>query len=87
MQNSQPSERSERKAGLRKNPAIGSGAVPISVTPAICGRAFLAAETIHEGIVGAIASLDRGKRHPAPTGQRMGCIVETRKERSNPKVA
>ena len=57
-------------------------------------RAFLAAEAIHEyldvnewqveGIVGAIASLDRGKGIPHQRVKEWVTSWETRKERSTP---
>jgi RHH-type transcriptional regulator, rel operon repressor / antitoxin RelB len=60
-------------------------------------RAFLAAEAIHEyldvnewqveGIVGAIASLDRGKGIPHQRVKEWVASWETRKERSTPKAA
>ena len=59
-------------------------------------RAFLAAEAIEEyleinewqvaGIVGAIASLDRGKGIPHQRVKEWVASWETRKERSSPKV-
>ena len=60
-------------------------------------RAFLAAEAIEEyldinewqvaGIVGAIASLDRGKGVPHKRVKEWVASWETRKERSAPKAA